>query len=202
MSWVYDCIASWTIRFDHINLINHPFILLFARFARKRKNLRRFPKRWLRFSISYHSFIKRITLKRNNRYDPTEEKIFFPRNASRSYVPSIPHILGQSRRENFCVDLSSCVRCSFELRLAENRVDVLEKRGKKERGGTMLFFNLNPVFSLLIKRVSKKILKFIKFLSNIPLKKEGGGGKLDLCFNTFGIPTFLSKYLKREINLY
>lgn len=131
-----------------------------------------------------------------------KKRSFSSRNASRSYVPSIPHILGQSRRENFCVDLSSCVRCSFELRLAENRVDVLEKRGKKERGGTMLFFNLNPVFSLLIKRVSKKILKFIKFLSNIPLKEEGGGGKLDLCFNTFGIPTFLSKYLKRKINLY
>ena len=118
-----------------------------------------------------------------------KRRSFSSRNASRSYVPSIPHILGQSRRENFCVDLSSCVRCSFELRLAENRVDVL-------------FFNLNPVFSLLIKRVSKKILKFIKFPSNIPLKKEGGGGKLDLCFNTFGIPTFLSKNLKREINLY
>lgn len=96
-----------------------------------------------------------------------KRRSFSSRNASRSYVPSIPHILGQSRRENFCVDLSSCVRCSFELRLAENRVDVLEKRGEKERGGTMLFFNLNPVFLLLIKRVSKKILKFIKFLSNI-----------------------------------
>lgn len=134
-----------------------------------------------------------------------KRRSFSSRNASRSYVPSIPHILGQSRRENFCVDLSSCVRCSFELRLAENRVDVLEKRGEKERGGTMLFFNLNPVFSLLIKRVSKKILKFIKFLSNIPLKEEGRGGKLDLCFNTFGIfyfTTFLSKNLKREINLY
>lgn len=65
------------------------------------------------------------------------------------------------------MDLSSCVRCSFELRFAENRVDVFDgKKGEREREreGTVLFFNLNPVFLLLIKRVSKKILKFIKFL--------------------------------------
>lgn len=191
-----------SILFRSNNLINYPFILLFARFvARKRKNLRRFPKRWLRFSISYHSFIKRVTLKRNNRNDPTEEKIFFlPQCFSflRSFHSS--HTWPVETGKFLC---GPFILRSLLFRIAPRRESCRrlgKKRRERERGLIMLFFNLNPVFLLLIKRVSKKILKFIKFLSNIPLKKERGGGKLDLCFNTFGIPTFLSKYLKREIN--
>lgn len=105
---------------------------------------------------------------------------------------SLHTYLALDRGENFCVDLSSCVRCSFELRFAVRslRKKKGKKDGERERERAVLFFNLKPVFLLLMKRASKKILKFYYQISS---SKEGGKIRL---FPRSGFQRFSSQDLK------
>lgn len=110
-----------------------------------------------------------------------------------TFLPFLTYLLGFGQRGKFLC--GPFILRSLLFRIALRRAISSKKERKerrRERERAVLFFNLKPVFLLLMKRASKKILKFYYQISS---SKEGGKIRL----STLGIPTFFVPRSEREL---
>lgn len=108
-----------------------------------------------------------------------------------TFLPFLTYLLGFGQRGKFLC--GPFILRSLLFRIALRRAISSKKERKerrRERERAVLFFNLKPVFLLLMKRASKKILKFYYQISS---SKEGGKIRL---FPRSGFQRFSSQDLK------